>query len=316
MRWTWGNLPSSQDYNHARQSMATELVIEQDAALNPHVLEPVPVTRQQRLAWVKQGLLLAPIWFWGMAILVADRWMDDLPITLLPPLTGFLVLSVSGCMGVVVLLAWLDRREKGSARKLFIEKKRVTLAPRRTLPWKFIQGWHLVSVAENPNWSKLTVVYLPYPKARFTRQWSIVVTDPAQAEALRELLRQRTQAAQPGAAMLHEQPVPEAMPFSPIFIGISFMTLSFVTVVLSESIMFAGMIFHLFNFPIHLELFQSSEEGNRNLIGLFGTLAALFRSNSTYELGWALVTAGGVLLLPAFALYKLGDRQLSRKPSS
>jgi hypothetical protein len=296
--------------------MVAELVIEQDAALNRHVLDLSPITRRQRLAWMKQGLLLAPIWFLGMAMVTIDQWMEDKPVILLTILTGFLALTLLGCQGLAAALEWLDRRERTSGRRLIIKPKQITLFPRRTLPWKFIKSWHLAPLDGSPADQMLTVVYYSYAKARYTRQWKMVITDPAQAEALRELLRQRTQDGQPGAGLLHEQPAPEAMPFSPVFIGMTFLTLSFVTVVLAESIIFAGMIFQLFNFPIDSELFQSPEEGSRNLIGLFGTLASLFRSNSTYELGWALVTAGGILLLPAFTLYKLGDWQLSRKPSS
>ncbi len=296
--------------------MATDLIIEQDAKLNRHVLDLSPITRRQRLAWMKQGLLLAPIWFLGMAMVTIDQWMEDKPVILLPMLISFLTLTLLGCLGVSVTLAWLDQREKTSARRLIIKPKQITLFPRRTVPWKFIKNWHLSPLDGIPAHQMLTVVYYSYAKARYTRQWKMVMTDPAKSEALRELLHQRTQAGQPGAALLHEEPVPETMPFSSIFIGISFISLSFVTVVLSVSVMFAGMMFQLFNFPIDSELFQSPEEGNRNLIGLFGTLASLFRSNSTYELGWALVTAGGILLLTAFTLYKSGDWQLSREPSS
>ncbi len=297
--------------------MATELVIEQDVALNSHVLDLSPITRRQWLAWMTQGLLLIPIWFLGMAMVAIDQWMEDEPVILLSMLICFLSLTLLGCLGFAVALEWLNRREKNSGRRLVIKPKEITLYPNRKLPWEFIQSWHLTPLVGSSVHQMLTVVYCPYAKARYTRQWKIVVIDSAKAEALHELLRQRTLADLPGATLLPELPVPEPVSLPVIFAGISSMACGLMTVMLSAGIMFVGMIFLLLiDLQIHPGLFQSPEAGNSNLIGLFSAFADLFHSNSTYELGWALVTAGGFLLLPALAFFKLGDLQLSRKPSS
>jgi len=182
--------------------MANQLVIEQEAALNPHVIGLSPVTRQQRLAWMKQGLCLVPFWFLLTAFKLADGWMNDLPISWVPYLASFLSLTLFGCLGTMAFIEWLDQGAKKASRKLLITQKQITLCPHRTLPWKFVQGWHLAPLTEKPILLKLTVVYLPYAKARHTRQWSMIVADPAQAEALRELLRHRTLADLPGATLL------------------------------------------------------------------------------------------------------------------
>ncbi|HEY1172493.1 MAG TPA: hypothetical protein VGH19_14080 [Verrucomicrobiae bacterium] len=292
--------------------MTTKLIIQQDATLNSHVLDLSPVSWPTRWAWMKEGLWLAPIWFCGCAFWQAMRWIDDLPASWGQFLAGFLTLTLLGCLGVAALHEWLDWHEKKSSRRLSLGPKQIIMHPRRTLPWKAIQGWHWAPLAGNADLQKLTVIYLPYAKARFTRQWSMVVTDPAQVEALREWLSDRIQAGQPGASLLTTLPVSHPIPLAHMFMGMAFMTLGMLSLMFSKMMAFLGMLFLLFNFQIQPDLFSAPKE-NRNLIGLFEDFAALFRSNSTYELGWALVITAGVMLLTTLALFKLGNLQLNSK---
>lgn len=288
-----------------------ELVIEQDAKLNPHVIDMRPITWRRRWEWVKQGLFVSPFWFWVCAILSVNLWMEDKPINLHPMFAGFLILSALSCLGVVVLSEWLHNYELKSPRKLVCDSDRIILHKRRPvrLSWKLVEGWHLASLPDDKDLTKLTLLYRPFAQAKSFRQWSIVLTTATQTTALLELLEIRNLTKEPGARLLTELPACEQPQLSSLM-ALYISAFGGIIMIPASLLLIAGVaILHSGDARLNHALAEPVTGNFNNLV-----VNLIERYHSAHEFAWALLVGGLVCLLAGFLLFRIGGRQLDKKP--
>jgi hypothetical protein len=289
----------------------TELVIKQDAKLNPHVIDMQPITWRQRWEWAKQGLFVTPFCFWVCAILTVNLWMEDKPVSLLPMFAGFLILSALSCLGVVVLLEWRHNYEKKSPRKLVCDADRIILHKHRPvrLSWKLVEGWHLSSLPDDSALMKLTLIYRPFAQAKNFRQWSIVLTKATQTTALLELLEIRNLTKEPGARLLTELPACE-QPQLTSLMALYISAFGGIIMIPASLLLIAGVAFLRSDDARLNHALAEPVAGNFNNL----VVNLIERCHSTHEFAWALLVGGLVCLLAGFLLFRIGGRQLDKQP--
>ncbi len=289
--------------------MATDLTIEQDADLNRHVLDMTPITWRQRREWMRQGLFFSPFWFWAMAMLVVNQWMEDQQIGLLPPLAGFLTTSVLSCLGIAVLLEWTVRHERKAPRKLKILRNRIVRSGRKVISWKTVGGWHLAPVTDGSNLQKLTILLRGHAIAAPAGQWSIVISHPHQADALRSLLEERNRTGAPGALLIHDLPSPRS-PSSSSMVGLYVMAIGAIIAGFAVmGLVGATLFLERENLRIvHAALHEPVEGNFKSLL-----FSVMKHFHSTHEFAWCLIGAGLLGCLAGYLLFRVGDRLMSRK---
>jgi len=287
--------------------MATELIIEQDADLNRHVLDMTPITWRQRREWMRQGLFFSPFCFWGMAMLVVNQWMEDRQISLLPPIAGFLTASVFSCFGIAVLLEWTVRHERKAPRKLKILPNRIVRRGRKIMSWKAVEGWYLAPVTDESNLQKLTILLRGHAIAAPAGQWSIVISHPHQADALRSLLEERNRTGAPGALLIPDLPSPRS-PSSSSMVGLYVMSIgAMIAGFAVMGLVGATLFLERENLRIVHAALHEPVAGNFNSL-LFSVMKHF---HSTHELAWYLAGAGLLGCLAGYLLFRVGDRLLS-----
>jgi hypothetical protein len=289
--------------------MTTDLVIEQDAGLNRHVLDLSPITWPQRREWMKQGLFLVPFSFWGMTMLVINQWMEDRQIGLLPLLAGFLTVTGMSCLGIAVLLEWTVRHERQASRKLKVLRNRIVRSGRKVISWKAVAGWHFAPVMDGANLQKLTILLRGHAVAAPAGRWSIVIAHPQQADAIRSLLDERNRTGAPGALLLHDLPSPRS-PSGSSMVGLYVMAIgAMISGFAVMGLVGATLFLERENLRIVHAALHEPVEGNFNSL-LFSVMRHF---HSTHEFAWYLIGAGLLGCLAGYLLFRVGDRLISRK---
>lgn len=159
--------------------------IEQSAELNKHVDPSIPLTlayRWQELRRVLPLLLCCSII--SIESLIFRLWLNDGSLTAALPL-----LLVGAMAPVVLVLAAFELQVRVShhtKRRIKLEEKLVSISPAKCnrIAWKRIVCWRFEPISQAPDLCKLTMEYSMGKKSRACRQWSMVLRQQDQEQAL------------------------------------------------------------------------------------------------------------------------------------
>jgi hypothetical protein len=293
--------------------MATELVIKQDAKLNPQVIDMSPITWEQRREWLKQGLLFTPFWWWAGTMLLVHSWMKDEAISWAMILACLVGLPLIFGLGIACILELITRLERGISRTLYISTGwPFVRAGDERIFWKTIEGWHLAPLDDGSGYQKLTILHRRDSKRsnphRPFKQWSLIMTDHAQVESLRAVLQQVDQDGKPGARLLLVlPPMPEKPRLS--FLGVGSMAVGTTIAIPALLGLLGGWLMLCKKNLIYRSLTPDAAAGNAEQA--FVIFMNLF--NSTWEIAWLLVIVGLLVTLMGGLMFRFGERALVLK---
>ncbi|HEY1172492.1 MAG TPA: hypothetical protein VGH19_14075 [Verrucomicrobiae bacterium] len=294
--------------------MATKLVIKQDAKLNPHVLDMRPITWEQRREWFKQGLVFTLYWWWGFSILLFNFWIKDEVISWGMILACLVVVPLFFGAGIAGILELRLRLERRVSRTLSISTGHpVVYSGEMRFSWENIEGWHFSSLNDGSGYQKLTILshrnsHRSDPRLRYLKQWSLIITDYTQVEALKSLLQQAEKDGKPGTRLLSMLP-PASEPRKLSWAGISSMVIGITVAIPALLGLIVGCLMLFKKNVLYRRVTDASHGGNFE--SAFNSFLNHF--NSTWEIAWLLVIVGVLTALVGGLLVRWGERAIVAK---
>src|SRR5881628_1435277 len=152
------------------------MLLVQARQFNKYVDSTIPLTWAVRWQIVRPLLPLLICVSIQMVELLAFRvWLNDrsflgsLPMLLAAALTPLLMVWIGAELQI--------RARHYSKRTLKLDHKAVAINPAKLsrIAWKFISGWWVEAIPDEPQFAKLTLEYAPDKKQRVLREWSMVL---------------------------------------------------------------------------------------------------------------------------------------------